>query len=70
MTRTMSCKSTVCLLFTLVALPLFELPVAAQYTTANLGGTVADGAARGAHQGARGTIKRVGLRRQHTFIWI
>jgi hypothetical protein len=52
----MSCKSTVCLLFTLVALPLFELPVAAQYTTANLGGTVAD-ATGGTVPDARVTVR-------------
>src|SRR5260370_32217159 len=43
MTRSMSgCKVGACLLFTVVALLLLESPLAAQYTTANLGGTVAD----------------------------
>src|SRR2546425_1104846 len=40
MTRMMSaCKSVACLRLTVVALLLLESPLAAQYTTANLGGT-------------------------------
>ncbi len=57
MTRTMStCKSIACcLLVTLVAL-LLESPLAAQYTTANLGGTVAD-ATGGTVPDARVTVR-------------
>ena len=58
MTRTMStCKSIAgCLLVTLVALMLPESPLAAQYTTANLGGTVAD-ATGGTVPDARVTVR-------------
>src|SRR2546426_990862 len=37
-----TCMSVACLLLTLMALLLVESPLAAQYTTANLGGSVAD----------------------------
>jgi len=57
MTRTMSApKSVTCLLVTLVALLLLESPLAAQYTTANLGGTVAD-ASGGTVPDARVTVR-------------